>query len=155
MSRLHALQTITIVCALAFTAACAFAQTDAEHAQHHPESSASKPMPKASKPMAPSSATKEAMSGMDSSMKAMQDMHEKMMTAKTPEERNALMAEHKKVMQDGMAMMGKMNGMASMAGMGEKSMTMMGHHQMMEKRMDMMTTMMQMMMDQMPEPATK
>lgn len=155
MSRFHTMSAIAIACALVLTSACAVAQTDAEHAAHHPASSASKPMPKASKPMAPSSAAKEAMGGMDSSMTAMQGMHEKMMAAKTPQERNALMADHMKAMQDGMAVMGKMNGMANMTGMGEKSMDMMGHHQMMEKRMDMMTTMMQMMMDRMPEPATK
>ncbi len=107
--------------------------------------------------MAPSSAVKDAMGGMDGSMKAMQDMHEKMMAAKTPEERKALMTEHMKTMQDGMAMMGKMNGASSgmAGGMEGKSMDMASHHQMMEKRMAMMTSMMQMMMDRMPAAATQ
>ncbi len=39
-------------------------------------------------------------------MKAMQGMHVKMMNAKIPEDRSNLMAEHMKIMQDGMVMMG-------------------------------------------------
>ena len=49
--------------------------------------------------------------------------------------------------------MGDMKGMGGMgpnAKKGGMSMDMMGHHDMMEKRMEMMTTMMQMMMDRMP-----
>lgn len=152
MSLLHTLQSLTIAATLALTSAGVIAQTDAEHAQHHPQASASKPAPKAPKPAAPSSAAKDAIAGMDSSMKSMQDMHEKMMAAKTPEERNALMADHMKAMQDGMAMMGKMKGMSGMDG---RSMDMASHHQMMEKRMDMMMSIMQMMMDRQPAPTTK
>jgi len=88
-------------------------------------------------------------------MKTMQGMHEKMMNAKTPEERSKLMAEHMKAMQEGMAMMGGMSGagMGDMKGMQE--MPNMGgdigaRQQMMEKRMEMMQTMMKMMMDRMP-----
>ena len=86
---------------------------------------------------------------MDTQTKSMQAMHEKMMAAKTPEERNALMAEHMKSMQDGMKMMDGMAsaGMKSMSGMsGDMS----AHHAIMEKRMAMMQTMMKMMMDRMP-----
>ena len=54
-------------------------------------------------------------------MKAMQEMHAKMMAAKTPEERNALMADHMKAMRGGMAMMEGMSGMGSMGGMGAAS----------------------------------
>ncbi len=57
-------------------------------------------------------------------MQAMKAMHEKMMNAKTPEERSALMAEHMQTMRDGMGMMQKMgqsSGMGSMSGMGDKS----------------------------------
>ena len=97
------------------------------------------------------------MAAMDSKMKAMSAMHEKMMNAKTPEEKKALMAEHMKSMQDGMAMMSTMGG-AGMADM-KSSKPMPGnmgeHHQMMEKRMEMMTVMMQMMMDQMHMPAAR
>ena len=89
---------------------------------------------------------------MDTQIKSMQAMHEKMMAAKTPEERNSLMAEHMKSMQDGMKMMEGMAkpGMAGMKGMGGMSAEMSAHHAMMEKRMMMMQTMMKMMMDRMP-----
>lgn len=82
------------------------------------------------------------MAMMDKHMKAMQAMHEKLANAKTPAEREALMAEHMKLMQEGMSMMG---GMAP-----TKAPTAAARQQMMEKRMDMMQSMMQMMMDRMP-----
>jgi hypothetical protein len=91
-------------------------------------------------------------------MKAMQRMHDKMMTAKTPEERTALMAEQMKLMQSSMNMMGGMGGMGGM-GVGAaagKPADMAARQGMMEQRMDMMQSMMQMMMDRMPSaPATK
>nr|MDP2192739.1 hypothetical protein [Rhodoferax sp.] len=89
---------------------------------------------------------------MDAQMKTMQGVHEQMMAAKTPEERRKLMAGHMKSMQDGMAMMDGMSGagMGDMKGMQGMSGDMGVHHQMMEKRMAMMQTMMKMMMDQMP-----
>lgn len=37
-----------------------------------------------------------AMEGMEAHMKSMHEMHEKLMAAKTPEERNALMPQHLK-----------------------------------------------------------
>ena len=88
---------------------------------------------------------------MDAQMKTMKEMHEKMMSAKTPEERNKLMAEHMKSMQDGMKMMEGMTspGMKGMSGMSGMSGEMGAHHAMMEKRMAMMQTMMKMMMDRM------
>ena len=105
------------------------------------------------------------MSKMDAQMKKMRDMHEKMAAAKTPEDRNKLMAEHMKTMQDGMQMMGGMSSpgmggsgsgmgdMKGMPGMGANSGTpgdMAARQQMMEKHMEMMQSMMQMMMDRMP-----
>ena len=110
------------------------------------------------------------MARMDGHMKLMREMHEKMMRAKTPEERSALMPEHMKVMQEGMAMMASMRSMGSMGAggmMGKGGMGAMGgkhgdsgmagdmatHHAMMEKQMEMMQSMMQMMSDRMP-PAT-
>ena len=99
-----------------------------------------------------SMATPDHMAKMDAHMKTMQAMHEKMMNAKTPEERSQLMAEHMKTMQDGMAMMDGMSG-AGMGGMkGMQGMTgdMGARHQMMEKRMEMMQGMMKMMMDRLP-----
>ena len=71
-------------------------------------------------------------------MAQMQAMHEKMMAAKTPAERQALMADHMKTMQQGMSMMQQMTSQPSKGAMSSK---------MMQMRMDMMTMMMQMMMD--------
>jgi hypothetical protein len=122
------------VLVLAFAAALstgALAQSAKDHAAHHPEG-ASAPAAKAA-PAAPAQ--------MDMQMKSMREMHEKMMAAKTPEERQALMTEHMKSMQGGMAMMGQMK--APDANGGGKSMS----PEMMGKRMDMMEMMMQMMMD--------
>ena len=95
------------------------------------------------------------MAKMDAHMKTMHGMHEKMMKAKTTEEHNALMAEHMKVMQDGMAMMEGMAGMGGMQGKSAMSSDMPMHHQMMEKRMEMMKSMMQMMQDRMPAAPSK
>ena len=99
------------------------------------------------------------MAAMEPRMKAMQDMHQKMMGAKTPEERQVLMAEHMKAMQGGMAMMKDMQGMqgmgasGGMAGMGDgKGMPadMAKRHQMMTDHMATMQMMMDMMADRMP-----
>jgi len=112
----------------------------------------------------PSSTAAAPMAAMDPHMKAMQEMHQKMMNAKTPEERNALMADHMKAMQGGMSMMkgmGAMDGKGSMEGMGAmadgKGMPadMANHHKMMEQRMTMMQMMMEMMMDRMPPASMK
>ena len=43
-------------------------------------------------------------------MNAMREMYDKMKLVKTPEDKSALMADHMKLMQDGMAMMGGMPG---------------------------------------------
>lgn len=97
-----------------------------------------------------------------SQMKAMQQMHNEMLAAKTPEERNALMAKQMKLMQSGMHMMGGMGGKGMMgSGMGTGAATgkpadMAARQAMMEQRMEMMQSMMQMMMDRMQTtPATK
>ena len=153
----HLRQTALAI-ALATAAIGALAQTaaqiDAQQKQHQAhvlateQSSLNQPV----LPADPTSAGK--MATMDSKMKAMDEMHQKMMAAKTPEEKKALMAEHMKTMQEGMKTTGKMGG--GMAGMqGSKPMPgdMGQHHQMMEKRMAMMESMMQMMMDRMPAPA--
>jgi hypothetical protein len=116
-----------------------------EHASHQPEASASAPV-----------------AAMDPRMKVMHEMHQKMLNAKTPEERQALMADHMKAMQGGMAMMKDLSGMGAMgakpamAGMGAMSggkgmpADMAMHHRMMAQRMDMMQMMIEMMMDRMP-----
>jgi hypothetical protein len=104
-----------------------------------------------------------ASSAMPNGMKDMQAMRDKMMNAKTSAERQALMNEHMKTMQEGMAMMKGMKGMGGMhgkegmpgmSGMKEMPVDMGKHHQMMEMRMDMMQTMMEMMMQRMPGAAT-
>lgn len=63
------------------------------HAQHQAEAAAAVP----SQPSA---------DAMPSMMKSMHEMHQKMMAAKSPEERAALMQEHMKIMHGCMAMMG-------------------------------------------------
>lgn len=160
---------------LSLLAAPAFAAGNDEHDAHHPAAAAEQRLaqaPQAAQGMgmgsttaAPSGAA-AAPAGYAEQMKAMQAMHDKMLAAKTPEERNALMAEQMKLMQDGMAMMGRMGG-----GMGMGGGAMMGgnrpgagpaqpgdmasRQQMMEQRMDMMQTMMEMMVDRLPQAPAK
>ena len=93
----------------------------------------------------------EHMARMDEQMKTMQSMHDKMMQSMTPEQRSALMAEHMKVMQDSMAMMGGMMGKGGMGGMGAMEGGMGMDRQMMEKHMQMMQSMMQSMMQMMTD----
>jgi hypothetical protein len=86
-----------------------------------------------------------AMPAMDARMKSMQEMHQKMMGAKTPAERQALMADHMKAMQDGMAMMKEMQATHGAGGMGDGKKT--------ADPMAMMQMMMDMMNDRMPPAA--
>jgi len=110
------------------------AKQAAEHETHHPAAEA---------------APKVDPAKFDQQMKTMQDMHQKMMAAKTPAERAALMKDHMKVMQDGMAMMGQMGGgMPMMDQMGGGMSSMPGGMQKdMMQHMAMMQMMMQMMVD--------
>ncbi|AOG24370.1 hypothetical protein [Acidovorax sp. RAC01] len=146
-----------------FVAGCAVAQSpkpEDEHAGHHPGDAQSGGVTTQSAPAATAASAPDAF---DRQMKAMQEMHKKMQAAKTPAERSALMEEHMKLMQSGMAMMGA----ASSGGMGMGMMQqgaqakpaapaasgnpgmggMMGMHAQMERRMAMMEQMMQMMVD--------
>jgi len=85
-------------------------------------------------------------------LKAMRAMHDKVMAAKTHEERNALMTDQMKLMQNGMSMMGVMGAGAMMGKPGDMA----TRQSMQEQRMEMMQSMMQMMMDRMQSvPATK
>jgi hypothetical protein len=133
-----------------------FAVTAAEHASHHPEQATTV---KKSKAVVSTKTPPAADMQMDKHMQAMRDMHDKMMNAKTPEERRALMAEQLKTMQDGMAMMSQvckgdmaqaaMPAASAASGMGMGGM--MGgmhhkHHEMM-KHMEMMQLMMQALVD--------
>ncbi|TMS59241.1 hypothetical protein MW7_003410 [Imbroritus primus] len=102
------------------TAFAACAQTTAEHAQHHPEGAAT-----ANTRPAPATPERQ-MSAMDRQLRLMQDMSRKLANARTPQERRALMAEHRKTMQDSMQMMRQMQDMPT-PGMG-----MMGNGMMMK-----------------------
>jgi hypothetical protein len=146
---MKSIRNTTACIAIACLSLGALAQTDAENAQHHPEAPA-KSAPKA----AVKTQQMGMMADMDKQMDSMRDMHEKMMNAKTQEDRNTLMTDHMKTMQDGMSMMGNM-GMSSKGKNAKVPMDMATRQMMMEKRMDMMQGMMQMMMDRMPVPAAK
>jgi hypothetical protein len=101
------------------------------------------------------------MAQMDEHMQMMKALHEKMMSATTPEARKIVMDKQREEMQACMGMMNQMHDggmMGGMAGgmMAQKGappdaaapMPMMPMMQMMQKRMDMMEMMMQAMMDQ-------
>jgi hypothetical protein len=149
-------RTISIFSAVAATtmAMSTWAASDAQHDSHHPAATATVQVAQASAAtpgMGMGKGGMTAMPGQTDQMKAMQAMHDKMMAAKTPEERNALMAEQMKVMHDGMGMMGRMGPGA----MGAKPGDMAARQGMMEQRMDMMQSMMQMMIDRMPAAPAK
>lgn len=132
---------MTLVRSLAFAfafgvALIASAAAQDDHQAHHPASAASAAGPTQKAP---------ATTSMDGQMQSMQAMHDKMMAAKTPKERQALMAEHMKLMQDGMATMNGMKG-------GDMPADPAARQRALEMRMDMMQSMMQMMMDRMGEP---
>lgn len=101
-------------------------------------------------------ASPERMAAMEVQMKTMHDMHIRMKNAKTPEERQALMADHMKAMQGGMGMMkgmSGMSGMGSMGGMGGQAgmpANMASHQKMMGQHMSMMEMMLDMMQQRMP-----
>ena len=149
------LSALTLAAALAFASTSTLAANhEQDHTEHHPEA------PAAVAP-APDMGAKVPPQAMQKQMQAMKAMHEKMVNAKTPEERSALMAEHMQTMRDGMGMMQKMGqsgGMGGMGGMGAskggKAMACDMHesHRMMGMRMEMMESMMQMMMDRMQSP---
>ena len=157
---MHAVRTFISLSVATLAAACA-----------SPGTTAAAP-PAGMAPMAMGGAGSTA--AMDSRMKAMQEMHQKMVNAGTPAERQALMADHMKAMQGGMAMMNEMQAMhagsgaggmgmmgspggsAPMAGMGDGNAMpadMAKRHQMMADHMAMMQTMMDMMADRMPPAA--
>ena len=141
--------------ALAITLALVGSAAWAEKA-HHPENAASAAKATKAPKAAPSkAAAKETMNKMDQQTQAMHAMHEKMMNAKTPQERSALMAEHMKTMMGGMSMMGSLAGEGKDSMKGAMPSDMATRHQMMEKRMEMMEATMQMMMDRMTPPATQ
>jgi periplasmic protein CpxP/Spy len=113
--------------------------------------------PKADSNQAPSGVATPSASSADAPHTAMQEhmkkMHaqmEKIRQTADPTERQKLMAEHMQAMHDGMGMMCGMGGGCMGGGMKHGGMMqggMMKHHEMMEKRMDMMQNMMQQMLE--------
>lgn len=138
-------RTVAILLSLAAASAAAMAQ-DVHHSPHHPAGPASAP------PRhdigTPAGVT--AMVRMNAQMRAMQVMHEKITAAKTPAERDALMPEHMKLMQEGMSMLRGMTPAKSKSGAGNPG----ARQQILEKRIDMMESMMQMLVDGMPAPSS-
>ncbi len=156
------IQSIAVVGVCTLLGSAVWAADQDDHKAHHSDvatsSNAAKNDKNAAKtdgkavlvnePMAHESMAQESMQKMDNEMKAMQEMHEKIMNAKNPEERKALMAQHMKAMQSGMMMMSDTSKMCSV----EKPDTMprsemITEHKMMEKRMQMMEAMIQMVVD--------
>ena len=110
---------IVLTTALSFLGTAAWAADQDDHKAHHPEAAA----PSSQTPAggAGDAVAKPPMAN----MRAMSDMHDKMMNAKTPEERQAVMADHMKgmPMKEGMPMMGgSRDGKNDMGGMGQGQM---------------------------------
>jgi hypothetical protein len=101
-------------------------------------------------PAASHMATHDHMARMNAQMKTMHEMHSKMSNAKTPAERQALMADHMKAMQGGMGMMKGMSGMGAKHDPKGMSPEMAEHHKTMMQHMEMMKMMMDMMAQRMP-----
>lgn len=123
---------LSLVAGIALTA-CAAVQDGMDHGPHHP-----------GMPSATGCAETPTRAQMDAAMTTMAQAHARLAAATSPEERERLMQEHMKSMQDGMCMMRRMRrahggmGMDGGMGMGPEAMG---------RRMDMMEMMMQMMVD--------
>ena len=169
------LSLIAVACIV--TSSLALAVAADEHAAHHPDA-ASAPAAGASIAKAKTTKVRAASkvvtpSPMDQQMQAMQAMHDKMMNAKSMDERRGMLDEQMKSMESGMAMMDQMGmgmggqgatpaassasastGMGMGGGMGMGPGGMPAQHATMMKRMEMMQMMMRMMMDRLSvEPA--
>ena len=138
---------LSLALAISTVGAPGWAADADDHQAHHPAGAASAPATKAM----PGKARPDV-ARMDTQMKAMHEMHDMMMAAKTPAERDALTAEHMKIMQDSMTMM---NGMSPGGMKGEMKGDMAARHQTMEARMEMMQATMLMMMDRLPAASAK
>jgi hypothetical protein len=112
-----------------------------QHQSHHPQATAPAPA-NAATPADPAKHSDHAPASeapaVDAQIAAMHAMHEKLMAAKSPAERKARMAEHDRMMRDGMK---SMEAMSQDHGAGGCDMA---------KRMEMMQAMMQLMMDRLP-----
>jgi hypothetical protein len=127
---------------------------DAAHDHSHGQAATTAPQKKAApKNPAPKNAAQRN-ADMDAQIAHMRALHERLSRAKTPEERQALMAEQAQVMQESMALMhstmpmqgGGMHGKMPMS-QADMAEHMRMCHDMMGQRMEMMQEMMQMMMD--------
>jgi hypothetical protein len=132
-----------------FASSPAWALQADQHQSHHPDTPvASTPASATQSATAAQHAdheTSAATPAVDAQIHAMHAMHEKMMATTDPAARKALMAEHERMMRDGMKMMDGMSHKEGAAGgcdMGERERHMAEH-------MEMMQAMMQMMMDRM------
>ncbi|WP_240538513.1 hypothetical protein [Rhodoferax sp. PAMC 29310] len=147
-------RTLSSIAALTLTTmtTSTWAASDAQHDSHHPVPTTAVLMAHAETTTpAPGMGNMCPMAGMpgrEAQLKSMRDMHDKMLAAKTPEERNALMTEKMGVMQNGMNMMGGMGPGAMMGKPGDSA----TRQSMVEQRMEMMQSMMQMMMDRTQSP---
>lgn len=79
--------TLFLASALALSMA-ASAQSAQDHAAHHPDAASAPP---GQSKIAPAKTASQAAGQMDVQMKSMREMHDKMMAAKTPEERAKMM----------------------------------------------------------------
>ncbi len=160
------LNSLIVASLISVVSTSVMAQAKDEHAGHHPEPASQTETPKVNTP--PNQVSQDMMEKMDGQIKAMQEIHQKMINAKSTEERSAIMTENMKAMQSAMSMMrdAGMMGMSMKEGMPMKDVMSMKdgmpmmegmhmQHQLMQKRMEMMTNMMQMMMDQMSTPKSK
>ena len=123
-------------CVLLLSQALAFAQATDEHATHHADSN---PAPSA----APSNPA-PTMQQMQSGMKDMQELMNKISTTKDPAERQKLLDQHMQAMQTQMDMMSRMMSSPMMSGhdSGAAPGTAMNCQQMMGGDMSMMNSMM-------------
>lgn len=151
-----------LVAALALAVApwAATAQTPADHEQHHPGAAA---------PASPSStaAPEQAVAAMERHLQRMREASRRLADARTPQERQALMNERRRLMQEGLQLMGPMRAMPQAAmgaaggagmpdGMGPQMMgAMMERHAWMDKRMEMVQSVLQMLLEPIDAPAAK
>jgi len=125
-----------------------------EHDHSHGQAAAATPK-KPQKPQNPQKAQRDA--AMDAQIAHLRALHERLSRAKTPEDRQALMTEQVKVMQETMAMMRNMHAAQGQGGMhggmdmgqGDMPEQMGMNHGMMVQHMELMQEMMQTMVDHM------
>lgn len=139
-------------------AASSWAAADDQHDSHHPAPATATQIAQAQQGMGIGMGMHAGVpvSGYADQMKAMQQIHDQMVTSRTPEERNALMSAQMALMQNGMSMMGGMGGNMGAGAATDNRADMAARQDMLEQRMNLMQSMMQMMMDRvLPVPATK